>query len=453
MSLPEQHILPERQLKELQKAMLDFMQTQGYAESSAVFARETGNEGFVADAKDRHHNLLAKKWTSVIRLQKKIMELETRLAKLQDDIRTGAAGARRPGAARSAEWLPRPPAKQRLAQHRQPITCVRFHPQYTVLATASEDMSVKIWDSESGDFERSLKGHTKTVQGMAFDAKGAVLVTCSADLTLRVWDVADEYKCVRTLHGHDHCVSAVCFLGADKLVSASRDKTVKVWDLATGYCVRTLAGHAAWVRGVAVSPDARLICTASNDQSVRVWDPATGECRADMRGHENVVEAAKFAPPAAHPFLRRLAGLPPPPLPPKPSTTTTTATDDDDAAAAAAAAAAATADAPHHQAHYFVVSAARDKTLRLWDVASQQPLHTFVGHDDWVRDFVFHPSGKTLISVSDDKTMRVWDLATGRCTKTIEASSHFTTCIDFSTVNPMVATGSVDTEVSLWECR
>ncbi|KAJ1718011.1 Lissencephaly-1, partial [Coemansia biformis] len=238
------------------------------------------------------------------------------------------------------------------------------------------------------------------------------------------------YKCIRTLHGHDHCVSAVSFLGSDKLVSASRDKTVKVWELSTGYCIRTLSGHTAWVRGISVSPDARMICTASNDQSVRLWDPATGECKGDMRGHENVVEAAKFAPLAAHAALRRLAGLPP----------------------AAKPAANGAADGAENPAQ-FIISGARDKTLRLWDSASSQLLHTFVGHDDWIRDFVFHPSGKTLISVSDDKTMRVWDLATGRCLKTIEASSHFTTCIDFSSVNPMVATGSVDTEVSLWECR
>ncbi|KAJ2718767.1 Lissencephaly-1 [Coemansia sp. Benny D115] len=440
------HVLPERQLKELQKAIIDFMQTQGYAESAEVFARESGNEGFSADAKDRHHNLLAKKWTSVIRLQRKIMELEARLAKQQEDIKSGAIVRR--GGRGASEWLPRPPARAKLAQHRAPITCVRFHPQYTVLATASEDMTVKIWDSESGDFERTLKGHTKAVQKMAFDARGAVLVTCSADLTLRVWDVADEYKCVRTLHGHDHCVSAVAFLGADKLVSASRDKTVKVWELSTGYCIRTLTGHAEWVRSVHVSSDARLLCTASNDQSVRLWDPATGECKADLRGHENVVEVAKFAPVNAYACIRRLTGLP------QPTTVsalkaTASAASTPDADANADAEAALPANAPG----LFIISGSRDKTLRLWDTTSAQLLHTFVGHDDWVRDFVVHPSGKTLISVSDDKTMRVWDLATGRCAKTIEASDHFTTCIDFSTVSPLVATGSVDTEVSLWECR
>ncbi|KAJ1999181.1 Lissencephaly-1, partial [Coemansia sp. S85] len=283
------------------------------------------------------------------------------------------------------------------------------------------DMTVKLWDSESGDFERTIKGHTKAVQDVAFDAKGSTMVTCSADLTLRVWDVTADYKCVRTLHGHDHCVSAVCFLGADRLASASRDRTVKIWDLTTGYCVKTLSGHSEWVRSVDVTSDSRLLCTASNDQSVRLWDPATGECKADMRGHSNVVETARFAPPNAYASLRRLAGLPTP----------------QDATALG----------------LFVISCSRDKTLCLWDTTTGQLLHTFIGHDDWVRDFVFHPSGKTIISVSDDKTMRVWDLATGRCSKTIEASQHFTTCIDFSTVSPLVATGSVDTEVSLWACR
>lgn len=435
------HILPERQLKELQKSILDFMQTQGYTESFIQFAKETGNEGFVADPKDRYHNLLPKKWTSVIRLQKKIMELESKLSKLQEDIRTGAAVTGRRGANKSTEWLPRPPAKIKLSGHKLPVSKVRFHPQYTVLATASDDMTVKVWDSESGDFERTLKGHTKTVHDLAFDAKGSVLVTCAADLTLKVWDVADEYKCVRTLHGHDHCVSSVSFLGSDKLVSASRDKTIRIWELSTGFCIKTITGHAEWVRSVNVSEDSRLLCTGSNDQSVRVWDASSGESKSDMRGHDNVVETAKFAPVNAYACLRRLAGLP--------------------VAAAAAAPLkaidnekeAATTNGNTNMPGQFVVSASRDKTLKLWDVTSGQVLHTFVGHDNWVRDFVFHPSGKTLISVSDDKTMRVWDLATGRCSKTIEASEHFTTCIDFSVVSPLVATGSVDTQVCMWECR
>ncbi|KAJ2894012.1 Lissencephaly-1, partial [Coemansia aciculifera] len=208
----QSQILPERQLKELEKSILDFMHTHGYTESATVFARESSNEGFIAGPTDRHHNLLAKKWTSVIRLQRKIIELESKLSKQAAELPISKANSLAAG-----EWLPRPPARTKLTQHRSPITRVRFHPQYTQLATASEDMTVKLWDSESGDFERTVKGHTNTVLDVAFDSKGAIMVTCSADLTLRVWDTTADYKCIRTLHGHDHCVSAVCFLGSDRL--------------------------------------------------------------------------------------------------------------------------------------------------------------------------------------------------------------------------------------------
>ena len=77
----------------------------------------------------------------------------------------------------------------------------------------------------------------------------------------------------------------------------------------------------------------------------------------------------------------------------------------------------------------FLMTGSRDKSIRLWDCQTGQPLRTFSGHDNWIRALIFHPTGKYLISASDDKTIKVWDLATGRCTKTIDAHAHFVTCM------------------------
>ncbi|CAO3694905.1 unnamed protein product [Umbelopsis ramanniana] len=412
-------ILSDRQRDELHKAILDYLSASGFHDSFAALKAESLNDDFVPDPKQKYAGLLEKKWTSVIRLQKKIMELESKTSQMQEELNN--APVRK--ATSSVDWIPRPPERQTLTGHRNPVTRVAFHPVYQILATASEDTSIKIWDYETGEFERTLKGHTKAVQDLAFDAKGNILVSCSADLTIKVWDLNNDYNCIKTLYGHDHSVSSVAFLpSGDIIVSASRDKTIKLWEVASGYCVKTFTGHLEWVRSVQPSEDGRLLVTSSNDQTSRLWDASTGETKMEFRGHDHVVECAIFVPVNAYPYVRELIND--------------------------------TSKAGKEQPTpgQYVVTGSRDKTIKLWD-ASGQLLHTMIGHDNWVRGLVVHPSGKFLLSASDDKTIKIWDLKTGRCMKTIEAHSHFVTCISYCHASPVVATGSVDQTVKIWQCR
>ncbi|ORY92032.1 dynein regulator [Syncephalastrum racemosum] len=387
-------ILSDRQRDELHKAILDYLNANNYSEAFHALKNETENADFVPDPKQKYAGLLEKKWTSVIRLQKKIMELESKTAQMQEEL-ASAPTRKQTGA---SDWIPRPPQRYSLTGHRNPITRVAFHPVYQILASASEDATVKVWDYESGDFECTLKGHTKAVQDLAFDPKGNYLVSCSADLTIKVWDVNNEYKCIKTLYGHDHSVSSVAFLpSGDKIVSSSRDKSIKVWDFTSGYCTKTFTGHAEWVRSVVPSDDGRWLVTASNDQTSRLWDAQSGETKMEFRGHEHVVECAIFAPTNAYPFIQELIG------------------DE--------------SKSKDQVPGRYVITGSRDKTIKLWDANSGQMLHTLHGHDNWVRGLVVHPSGKYLLSASDDKTLKIWDLKTGRCMKTLEAHSHFVTCI------------------------
>ncbi|KAL7423272.1 Lissencephaly-1 [Cryptotrichosporon argae] len=435
--------LSDRQKDELHMAMLSYLHSAGMHTAYDALKRETDNDDFVADdPKAKWAGLLEKKWTSVIRLQKKIMDLESRnaalLAELASPTRVTAASSS------SAPFVPRAPARHALTSHRAPITRVAFHPTWTVLASASEDATVKVWDWDGGELERTIKGHTKAVTDVDFDPKGNLMVTCSSDLTIKLWDTPNDYKNTKTLHGHDHSVSTVRFTPTgEHLISASRDKTIRVWEVASGYCTRTLSGHAEWVREVVPSEDGRWLVSASNDQTARVWDFASGETKVELRGHEHVLECAVFAPVAAYATIRELAGV-------------------------QAAAGDARAKAPGA----YVATGSRDKTIRLWDAQSGQCLRTFAGHDNWIRALVFHPTGKYLLSASDDKTIKVWDLQTGRCAKTLEAHAHFVTCMawgratiggsggagDKAKANGVkeerrinvLATGSVDQSVKVW---
>ena len=106
---------------------------------------------------------MEKKWTSVIRLQKRSMELEQEVSSLKEELESASAGGRRKKEGEggpSSLALPRPPQKHVLKRHRGAVTCVAAHPVYSQTASGSEDASVKLWDYESGEYEKTLKGHT-----------------------------------------------------------------------------------------------------------------------------------------------------------------------------------------------------------------------------------------------------------------------------------------------------
>ena len=337
------------------------------------------------------------------------MELESRNATLQNELDSATPTSLSRRNQDPTTWLPRSPARHTLQSHRDPITCVAFHPIFSSLASGSEDYTIKIWDWELGELERTVKGHTKAVLDVDFGgpAGGTILASCSSDLTIKLWDPSDEYKNIRTLPGHDHSVSAVRFVpsgaagspsSGNLLVSASRDKSLRIWDVSTGYCVKTIRGHADWVRDVSPTFDGRFLLSAGNDQTARIWDASSGELKATMLGHEHVIECCVFAPPASYVHLASLAGLKKPPSP--------------------------------SSSAEFVATGSRDKSIRIWD-ARGTLIKTLLGHDNWVRGLVFHPGGKFLISVSDDKTLRCWDLAQeGKLVKTLDdAHGHFVSCI------------------------
>ncbi|EDV22638.1 Lissencephaly-1-like protein [Trichoplax sp. H2] len=408
-------VLSPKQEEELRFAVADYLQSCGYTNALEAFKKDASIPKEIDNKK--YSGLLEKKWTSVVRLQKKVMDLELRLNNTTREMNSGVPTR---NSRSSNDWIPRPPEKHSLSGHRSPITCVVFHPVYNVMVSSSEDASMKIWDYESGDFERTLRGHTDSVQDLAFDSSGKLLASSSADMTVKIWDF-QTFECRMTLRGHDHNVSSVCFLpSGDFLLSSSRDKTIKMWEVATGYCVYNFEGHREWVRRVAVASDGSLMASCSNDQTVRIWSLSSKECKEELRGHEHVVECIKWAPESCNRYINEASGT----------------------------------EVPKGQkSGPFLASGSRDRVIKIWDVTTAVCLFSLVGHDNWVRGLAFHAGGKYLTSASDDKTIKIWELRHKRCSKSLEAHNHFVTTIDFHRSSPFVITGSVDLTIKVWECR
>jgi platelet-activating factor acetylhydrolase IB subunit alpha len=406
--------------------MVAYLSSIKASQSSNTLREELGiGDNFDEATCKKYEGLLEKKWTGIARLQRKvdqspifcmrtgnlcgrwlinlqILDLESKITSLQAELDSVPSMARSKQHQDPDNWLPAQSSAHTFESHRDAITSIAFHPVFTSLASGSEDCTIKIWDWELGELERTLKGHMRGVSGLDFGGqKGhTLLASCSGDLTIKLWDPSKDYANIRTLHGHDHSVSAVRFLTSTEnlLVSASRDASIRIWDVSTGYCVRTITSNSIWFLDVSPSFDGKWLVAGGRDQAVTVWEVSSAEPRAALLGHDNDVQCCVFAPPASYEYLATLAGHKKAPL--------------------------------ASSSSEFIATGSRDKTIKLWE-ARGRLIKTLVGHDNWIRGLVFHPSGKYLFSVSDDKTIRCWDLSQeGRLVKTISnAHGHFISCI------------------------
>jgi len=167
-----------------------------------------------------------------------------------------------------------------LLGHTREVNFVAFSPDGKRIVSASDDETIRIWNSETGDLVLGpLEGHTSWVYSAVFSPEGRRIVSASFDKTIRIWNSDTGEMVLGPLRGHtDRVLSAVFSPDGRLIVSASRDKTICVWDSQSGNMVLgPLEGHVEGVRFAVFSVDARHIGSCSLDRTFLIWDSNTGE--------------------------------------------------------------------------------------------------------------------------------------------------------------------------------
>jgi conflict system STAND superfamily ATPase/WD40 domain-containing protein len=174
------------------------------------------------------------------------------------------------------------PLSTLLTGHRGLVSTVTFSPDGTLLASASWDNTIRLWDTSNPNnpqpIGQSLQGHTGLVSSVAFSPDGKTLASSSADKTVRLWDLAtptDVKELTAPLTGDGEFKRVVFSADGRTLAAPAGDGTVRLWDVAnrrTPHAGPTLAGHTGPMGAIAFSPNGRILASASNDKSVRLWD-------------------------------------------------------------------------------------------------------------------------------------------------------------------------------------
>ena len=175
-----------------------------------------------------------------------------------------------------SESLPalKPTAERNVRAHEKDINHISIAPNDAVVATASQDRTVKLWSADL-DLLGTLRGHKRGVMATAFSPANRSLVTCSGDRTVKIWSIAD-LSCLKTFQGHSASVLGVEFLaGGLQVVSSGADGLVKLWTVRTNECEATFDGHADKVWALALSKDGNELATGGADSLINIWDDVT----------------------------------------------------------------------------------------------------------------------------------------------------------------------------------
>lgn len=285
-----------------------------------------------------------------------------------------------------------------LVGHTAWVRCVAFSPNGKILASGSNDHTIRLWDVQTGQCLKTLQGHSSGIQSIAFSSDGKILASGSNDHTIRLWDVQTR-QCIRTLQGHHDRVLTVIFSPDHQtLISTGDDHTIRFWNLQSGECEQTIATHINWILSTALSPDGTLLATGSDRQTVKFWNVQTGKCVGTLPDYEAIIWAIAFSPDGQ-----------------------------------------------------LLATGSDDNTIRLWDVKTRQCLKTFQDHTHQVWLVTFSPDGRTLVSGGEDQTVRLWDVQLGRCLTTLKSHRNWVAAIAVSPDDRTLVSGSKDQQIRLWE--
>ena len=271
--------------------------------------------------------------------------------------------------------LPRGP-KVVLSGHGSEVRSVVFSPDGKMVASGSQDHTVKLWNPETGELLRTVTEHAGDKNSIAFSPDGGTLAISNVDNSVNLYE-SGSGKLARTLAGSEIAGPSAFSPDGRLLVTKSLPEkgNLKIWDVHTGKLVQSFNGHGGDVIALAFSPRDSLIASIGSDKSLKVWEPEAGKLVVNLTATLTLVDVA-FSPDGE------------------------------------------------------TIASADDVTIKLWDARTgklKTEIHSDIPSRNFqppVRSIVFSPNGGLLAVSSYDHVFTLLDVGTGKAKYNFDQDSQ-----------------------------
>jgi len=282
--------------------------------------------------------------------------------------------------------------------HDDIVFVAEFSPDGRYLASGGYDNKIVVWELESGRELFTLHGHTRQVRSLAFSGNGNLLASASVDKTARLWNLITGEQ-IHTFTSNDTVLSVVFTPDDKQLITTGADKQISFWDLKTLTRSKILKGHRKAINALVINKTGTQLISCSDDTTIRIWNLNNYKLQKTLRGHKFGISNLDL----------------------------------------------------HKDGELLVSAGGWDKTVKLWDIKSQNLLHTF-NYGASIDAVAFSPDGKYIAAGGGKKVIRIWQIDNKQHIKDLNQKYRIEN-LSFSPVNDILAVAGYNKMIKLWSLQ
>ena len=155
--------------------------------------------------------------------------------------------------------------------------------------------TVGLWDTTTGEWIAQFAAHTGTVDALAFNADGSLLASASDDGTVRVWSM-DDMRHVQTLSWPEASAHVLAWSPDGRLLATSDGASIiELWRTDDWRVERSIQADVESVHSLAFSPDSQTLAAGGRWAFIKVWNVGDGRSAGEFQGHSDDVNGVIYS--------------------------------------------------------------------------------------------------------------------------------------------------------------